>query len=304
MKKHYFFYLVALLVTLNFSSCNKDNDPSAPKDVSRLFVADWSNGRVGYLDLSNPSVFVTLLDNEDLEGDISPIALVVDRVNGHVYVSINSLGNKIIRMDINGGNYTEIYTEEDGIDDVTGLAVDPAKNALYWNNNGTGKIMKGNLSGTATPVAVFGETQVLEYSYGLALDTKNGKIYWTDFSGNDAFTGIWQGNLNGTGTPVKIFEGEYVYPSDLVYHNGRIYWTDESTDEVKYGNANGTGSPTVLYNGEDGVDRADGIDIDPKNGFIYWSETNTDVIAKGSMDGGSERAVLIENIESYSIKLY
>ncbi len=179
------------------------------------------------------------------------------------------------------------------------IAVDAAGGKVYWIDRGAGsaaeKIKRANLDGTGVQdlVTATGFGTIAAYdATGLALDTVNGKLYWSRASLGE----INRCNLDGT-LPERLIQ-QYPYngihipaseplsstftPESLAVDpiGGKVYWFDSFLDRIERANLDGTGRQTLAVGAG-----AAGIAIDPVVGKLYWASTDANVIRASNFDG-------------------
>ncbi len=289
------------VVTLFAASCKKDDE--SPKAATTLYYSAYGDSLVGKVDLANAnalSVFSKGIADGIPSYDVIGLALNTD--NGDIYLTMETTPGQILKIN-SAGKASVIYSGSP-ITEPTGIAYNPVNKQIYWVNSGDDKIYTAKADGTGTPTALFGGADVNADGYALELDTKNGKLYYSDWDD------IYVGNLNGTGTPTILYEGNKTdtiqSPSSLFLDvaNGRIYYTDESADVVASAKLDGSGDFQILFNYDtDGVNRSDGLAIDFVTKKIYWSETNAERIRVGNLDGSGTPTTLVSGVESYNLIL-
>jgi hypothetical protein len=167
---------------------------------------------------------------------------------------------------------------------------DAADKMIYWIDGGA-SIYRANLDGTDAQRIVI--TTGSEDSYGLAIDSTAGKLYWTEY-----VTGkIRRSNLNGsqiedvlTGltTPLGI-------TMDTV--NGRMYWHEES--RIGWADLGGT---NVHYVNNTGM--ALGMDVDTISGKLYWGLIDdSSKFERSNLDGSNIETIMSVDSPSYSLAL-
>jgi len=300
MKNQVNHVLIALTMSLMlfFVSCKKDND--SPSMASNLYFTVYDDNEVSKIDLhKSPNSVTGLFSGTD--GMTTPEGITLTK-DGYLIVTEEST-SRILKMRKDGiGDIITLYDHGDGVDTPTAITVDNAKGNLYWCNSGTGQVYMGSADGLDRPTPLYSGQVMLGYAYGLAIDSKNGKLYICDF---DQY--IKAGNLDGTGYMEVVWDknkySDMIAPSNIYIDSdqGKVYWCDEQADQVVEANMDGTGTPLVLFDGADGVDRPDGIFVDKADKKVYWTETHANVIARGSLDGTGNREVLVRNIKSYAI---
>lgn len=296
--------MLGIITFLTFS-CKKDkNEEEVAQAASELYYTAWADSSVGKIELNNGNLnsIIAKGATDNIYGK-GPIGITTDGTN--FYVTLEKYNGAIFKIS-NTGVVTLLYSGIDATKSPTGIVYNKNNKMLYWIASDVDKIYYANTSGTSTPTSLFGTTAIEAWGYGLDIDLKTNKIYFTDWDN------IWVGNLDGTGTPSKLYDGDSYWPdtlnspSSIIVDNAhsRIYYTDESTDVVAYANLDGTGNFNILFNSAtDGVDRADGLAIDFVTNKIYWSETNSGRIRVGNLDGSGTPTTLLNQEDVYKILL-
>ena len=116
----------------------------------------------------------------------------------------------------------------------------------------------------------------VDNAMNIAVDASNGKVYWTEKTGERSGT-INSANLDGSGA--TVLTSILSVPMGIAVDTAgrKVYWT-ASSGKIKQANLNGSGSETVLQ------DLSGPTDIVVSNGFIYWTEGGNS-IRRVSMSG-------------------
>jgi len=210
-----------------------------------------------------------------------------------------------------------------------GLVYNSKNDKIYFSEIvdtlSVGKIWSINPDGTEPKALVSG---LLE-PWGLAVDSKNSKIYWGDDNGNvsrsnldgtSVETGIfnvagggiraiaidsknnklyffdvqhnnlYKSDLDGTNATV-IIEGYYGYAICVDEDNSKIYFDAQTDDESVSAlyRANLDGTEPTLI--DDTQSRIFGIAIDSKNSKVYWSGRDSYEIYKANLNGTSKETI-------------
>ncbi len=213
-----------------------------------------------------------------------------------------------------------------------GLALDATNNKIFFSDffdadTPDGKIWKMNLDGTEAVAIVTG----LLDPYGIALDVKGGKVYWTDDNGNISRSNLdgtspeigivnvveggmraisldvennkmyffevmnddlWVANLDGSNKSLLI-DGVYGYALFVDKVNKKIYFDDQYGPALKMANLDGTGIVEI-----DNTDtRIYGIDIDYDNDKLYWTARDMGEIYVAKLNG-TEKKTLRTGLDS------
>jgi hypothetical protein len=122
----------------------------------------------------------------------------------------------------------------------------------------------------------------------LALDVKNGKMYWTD----DTADKISRANLNGTAVEDVIVNTAgfpIVQPTGVALDvtRGKVYWTDENLSKVARANLDGSNPENVVTSPQGALTiAASGIAVDPVRGHIHFSDAGNQVW-RANLDGSA-----------------
>lgn len=214
---------------------------------------------------------------------------------------ITLLGNKLCWLDLAYGDY--LYTADlngsnpkvlatTSVYQPTRFAIDTVDKWIYWVNKHSGfsddrssstSIRKAKLDGSQQQVVIPSST--VKRPFGIGLDLKNKKLYWTDADNS----GLYRSNLNGTGVE-KIVTGAS-NPSDLILdiEKGFLFWSDWGTRKVMRANLNGGQQKILAQN----LSTPIGLALDKIGGYLYFGEVNTPRIKKVPIDSGKVDTVLV-----------
>ena len=145
---------------------------------------------------------------------------------------------------------------------------------LYWTDDKG--IHRVDLDGgnMETPVPV-----LLRSPIGIAVDEKEGKIYWADSDTRK----IQRSNLDGTNIEdIIAAKSGFPYYVAVDTSAGKLYWTD--THIIQRSNLNGTEVEEIVTS-QDRVRWPRGIAVDEKNQKIYWADSDTRKIQRSNLDG-------------------
>lgn len=180
-----------------------------------------------------------------------------------------------------------------------GMAFSERNNTIFWttygkshnmlNYNGSYSVIwRSSLDGSglkATNVRRF-------FKYGgIALDERNGKMYWTGWrSSSPKMTGkIFRSNFDGTDEEdlVTYTANIATYPSGIALdlENGKMYWTDLGAKKIMRANLDGSDVATLI---EPDLEIPYAIALDTLANKIYWvnaSPTGADRVQRSNIDG-------------------
>ena len=140
--------------------------------------------------------------------------------------------------------------------------------AMLWVDSGT---IYGLVGANAQRFA-----PSVDNGMNIAVDASNGKVYWTEKTGERSGT-INSANLDGSGATVLTSILSVPMGIAVDTAGSKVYWT-ASSGKIKQANLNGSGSEIVLQ------DLSGPTDIVVSNGFIYWTEGGNS-IRRVSMSG-------------------
>ena len=158
---------------------------------------------------------------------------------------------------------------------------------LYWTDiRGIHRVdLDGGNMETPVPVP-------LVSPMGIAVDKKEGKIYWADSK-----TGkIQRANLDGTNIE-DIITAKLGHPYYVAVDisGGKLYWTD--TWIIQRSNLDGTGIEE-LVTWKNGVSWPQGIAVDSNGKKIYWADSDTRKIQRSNLDGTKIEDLVTEGLQN------
>jgi len=173
-----------------------------------------------------------------------------------------------------------------------GIAYDKENAKIFYSDFANdslpdGKIWKADVDGKNAVAIASG----IQDPYGIAIDSKNGKIYWGDDNGNVTYS-----NLDGSGKKnILTIDGGGIRAVSLDLTHNKLYFYDVMNNNLYKANLDGTGS-TVILNGYYGY----GIAVDEVNSKIYFDAQTDDesvsALYMANLDGTSP--TLIDDTQS------
>ena len=155
--------------------------------------------------------------------------------------------NKIQRANLDGTNVQDLAT---GFGRPVGVTLDMSSGKIYWTDRdradtadpaGRSSIHRANLDGTNIETLVLGGNSVKEY---IALDTSNGKMYWTDWTHLGSGK-IQRANLDGSNIEDLVTGLSWsVRGIALDLSQGKMYWG--TIDRIQRANLNGSNVQDVF----------------------------------------------------------
>jgi len=153
------------------------------------------------------------------------------------------------------------------------------------------KICSINIDGTGLKDLITG----LAYPFDIAIDSGEGKLYWSDSSDGK----IRKANMDGTAVEVIITDAAKTVALDSVHK--KVYWASNTSDTIKRANSDGSGIENL---GLATVSNAD-ITLDLINDKLYFSDEWTNSIRRANLDGSSPEIVVqsITNLAGISLDI-
>lgn len=196
--------------------------------------------------------------------------------------------------DLNGKNK---YTIVSGLDNVTDLAIDIESEKVFWVQNYPSKgdlIAWSKLDGTGR--GSYDTGSITNGPYGIALDTKSAKVYWTD---TEART-IFQADYNVSGaTPWVTAAGTEAWDIEIDSDANYIYFSLNAGTSIIRVPLNSTSASPTSFIGR--LNPINGIAIDKKNNKIYWVETGN--IIRANLSDGTNIESVYTGGSAYEIAL-
>jgi VCBS repeat-containing protein len=190
------------------------------------------------------------------------------------------------RVNVNGTNALALKT---GISGASSIATDPVTRTVFYSRDSA--IVRVDSEG-ANPVDVVPNGG---YPSGLAVDSTNRKLYWSDFNGKR----VMRVELDGS-NPTEV-RGGIDSPSALAFDipRGKVYViTYNSTRLVRF-NLDGTNQETLASNlGGLGV----GLAVDSSGGKVYYS-TRSNSLYVANLDGSNITPLVTSQTTVHGIAL-
>ena len=168
----------------------------------------------------------------------------------------------------------EIEPFRENVHNVTCLTV--ADEKVYWGeevNNSSGRLRLANLDGSGVQEI----RSVSGVPRGIAVDTENSRVYWTNSRGQ-----IQRVNTNGTGLQTPITQLNNPTHIVLDVPEGQFYWSESG--RIRRANFNGSNRQVVAVT----PNPVGGIAI--ANGKIHWTERISQTrgnIRRANLNGSS-----------------
>ena len=166
-----------------------------------------------------------------------------------------------------------------GVENAMNIAIGGGK--VYWTEmtgESSGTINSANLDGTgATELK-----SILAVPMGIAVDTTNSKLYWTNSRGR-----IQSLNADGSGRVENVLQN-LPSPMDIAVERGNLYWTqyDATASAGNVGIVNPNAAQKIARYISTGADSPGSLTIN--GGKVYWTEmtgTNSGTINSANLNG-------------------
>jgi sugar lactone lactonase YvrE len=176
------------------------------------------------------------------------------------------------------------------------MATDNRK--IFFADLGTDNIHASGLSGGSVEDIITG----LGNPYGVAVDTTNNKIYFTD-QNNDY---IKSANRDGSSEIILASGADGLsQPLGIAVDrvNQKLYCADFTEDKIFKLDTDGNNFETIA-SGADGLNEPIGIAVDAINNKLYWTEVGNDVVKRSNLDGSSIETIVTGVTDPQSIEVY
>ena len=207
--------------------------------IPRLFVLELNAGKIHVMNTDGS-------DRKTIVTDCHlPDGIVVDAKAGHIYWTNMGVPNlndgSIERADLDGKN-RKVIVPAGATHTPKQIILDKQAGKLYWCDREGMRVMRCNVDGSRLETLIeagHGDADRRDqtnWCVGLAIDGKNGQIYWTQKGPDNAGRGaIFRANVEipagqtpANRSDIEVFFGGLPEPIDLeIDHESRImYWTD------------------------------------------------------------------------------
>jgi hypothetical protein len=201
------------------------------------------------LELNAGKIHVMNTDGSDRKTIVTdchlPDGIVVDAKAGHIYWTNMGIPNlndgSIERADLDGKN-RKVIVPVGATHTPKQIILDKQAGKLYWCDREGMRVMRCNVDGSRLETLIEAghgdadQRDQTNWCVGLAIDGKQGKIYWTQKGPDNAGRGaIFRANVEipagqtpANRSDIEVFFGGLPEPIDLeLDHESRImYWTD------------------------------------------------------------------------------
>jgi len=241
----------------------------------QIFWSDTLGGQIWRANLDGSEAVGILCDQEPCENgfvvdDFSePLSLAADPNRSHIYWTDGG-SDRIRRANLDGSEVENLICREscsggvvfEGIDRPVSIALDLTEGRIYWTEPLSSYINRANLNGSDAGNFICRSEDQCEGGVvfpsllrpaGIAVDSNNGMIYWTD----QLEARIQRANLDGSEIEnvlcAEECEGGFVNsildsPQGIVVdgEGGKFYWVDSDDNYVGRANLDGSESEILI----------------------------------------------------------
>ncbi|XP_038049226.1 prolow-density lipoprotein receptor-related protein 1-like [Patiria miniata] len=213
------------------------------------------------------------------------VALDFDNQDQMIYWSdVTHQDSTISRMHLNGSGEAEVLHL--GVRNPDGLAVDWIGRNLYWCDKGLDQIGVSTLDGRYRRALI---TEGLDEPRAIALDPRNGLIYWTDW-GQQPYIG--RASMDGTST-IHLVEDHLRWPNGLTidYTTDRVFWADAHLDRIEFVEWDGRNRQVVI---DDNIPHIFAISL--FEDWLLWTDWENKTVVKANKYTGLNRTILASTV--------
>jgi len=205
----------------------------------------------------------------------------------HLYFSDYS-GKRLGVVDLSAlGTATTLFDEADGLDTVSGIAIDFKGMKIYAAEELNDRIVVGSLDGSGTLSALYtlnGDDSIVYEPTAIALDPDNNAIYWA----NSGSGQLKKANLDGSGNHAILYDSaeliSYCYGLQYIKRTKeRIYSDFGKYAGIYIGNLTSGRFPGRYFYPGYSLHNPAGIFVDEKNYRVYWADETVHVLGVGSL---------------------
>ena len=234
------------------------------------------------------------------------------------------LSGKVMRLDTKGG--TPVTLVESAGSGPDGIVGDPRAGHIYWTNMGKvsaddGSVMRSDLDGKNVKTIVpdggtFTPKQI-------KIDTKNGKLYWSDREGMRVMRSNLDGSkietlvITGKGDVDRKDQSKWCVGIAVDVDAGKLYWTQKGADNAHTGTikranlnlpagadpANRNDIEVLFANLPEPID----LDLDLRSRKLYWTDRGDNTISRAPLDAKpgfdpskrTDREILVRDLHEF-----
>ena len=167
------------------------------------------------------------------------------------------------------------------------VAVDMGSQDIFWTD-GYGTIGRANLDGSNQQNIISG----LDKPWGIAIDSKKKKLYWTDTN----LGKIQRANFDGSYVEDVVVGLSKPREIEIDPFENTMYWIENGSGKIKRAGLDGTSVEVLVGGLPSNSYGVSGIGLDLVNGTMYWTEdSSTRKIRRANLDGTDITDVLTGN---------
>ncbi|SEU26601.1 Ig-like domain-containing protein [Stigmatella erecta] len=270
-------------LTVTATSSNTGLVPNAPANL--VFGGSGTSRTLKVVPAANASGSTTITLSVSDGAATTSTTFTVD-VTGLASLYWVTQAGSLWRVDVNGTNAMELET---GISGAACVATDPVTRTVFYNRDSA--IVRADGDG-ANPVDVVVNAG---FPSGLAVDTANRKLYWSDFTGKQ----IMRAELDGS-NPTQVV-GSIDSPSAIALDlpSGKVYVITYNNTRLVRFNLDGTNLETLASSlGGLGV----GLAVDSSGGKVYYATRSNSVYAV-NLDGSNATTLVANQTSVYGVAI-
>ncbi|MDC0714179.1 Ig-like domain-containing protein [Stigmatella sp. ncwal1] len=270
-------------LTVTATSSNAD---LVPNDPSNLVLGSAGSSRtVNVVPAAGASGSTTITLSVSDGSATTSTTFTVD-VTGLASLYWITAAGSLWRVDVNGTNALEL---DSGISGASTVATDPVTRTIFYKRDSA--IVRADSDG-ANPVAIVANGG---FPSGLAVDSTNRKLYWSDFNGKR----IMRAELDGS-NPTQVVGGiDSPSAIECDVPNGKVYVITYNNTQLVRFNLDGTSLEILASNlGGQGV----GLAVDSSGGKVYYS-TRGNSIYVANLDGSNAAALVTNQTSAHGIAI-
>ena len=214
----------------------------------------------------------------------------------HLYFSDFS-GKRIGVVDVNAiGSFTTLADEADGLDTVSGIAVDFQGGRIYAVEELKNRVVRVHLDGSGSREVLYEEADGVLEPTAVAFDPATSNLYWAN-SGTGQFK---KGSMDGTGVIDTLYDGaeviSYCYGLTIDPKSNSLFFSDFGDfSGIWVANLDGTGTPGRASFPSFSIQNPAGLYLDVKTYRLYWADEGLGEICTGTVS--AQTASIVFNYE-------
>ena len=256
-------------------------------------VVDSSRRKVYWIDQFE--IYRANLDGTDIEmllESSEPSDLAIDEQAGKIYWLYQYTKNppSLGQANLDGTDEKRVIVWDN--ENPLAIAINADAQKVYFIRDRA--IQRANMDGTDIEVVL--ELERSDFSRGIAVDPKSGKVFWSE----PKMGTLYRANLDGSDVEIIVQQNRV---SAMTLHRGsaKVYWANHLLDmAVHRANFDGSGHEVVW---QTSPPQFFGIDVDESRGHIYWASVNRwksekrGEILRANLDGTAVESIIAKGKE-------